>query len=319
MWRSMIEKKAVKKLNILLWMLCCTILTGCGDSRKNESITPENAIYYLNREETKIVAVEAEDYTQKTDVERVERAISLLQTDPEDTNLKKTLGAEVSLESYNLENGVLLLNFSRDYYALTNTSEVLFRAALVRTFTAIEGVDSVVVNVENEALMNSNGIELGAMKAENFIDNAGEEMNAYEETTLTLYFATEDGSSLAKEVRTVEYSSNISKEKLVLEQLISGPEKKGLGQTIAAERKINSVITKDGICYVNLGDLSIDSLNLVGTIAEDVSVYSIVNSLCELPNVNKVQISIDGETDRLYRESFPLDKIYERNLDIVEK
>ena len=319
MWRSMIEKKALKKLNILLCILMCAILTGCGGNRKNESMTPEKGIYYLNREETKIVAVEYEDYAQQTDIERVEGAISLLQTDPEDTNLKKTLGSEVLLESYNLENGVLLLDFNRDYYALSNTSEVLFRAALVRTFTAIDGVDSVVVNVENEALINSNGIELGAMKAENFIDNAGEEMNAYEETTLTLYFATEDGSRLAKEVRNVEYSSNISKEKLVLEQLISGPEKKGLGQTIAAERKVNSVITKEGICYVNLGDLSIDSLNLVGTIAEEVSVYSIVNSLCELPNVNKVQISIDGETDRLYRESFPLDKIYERNLDIVEK
>lgn len=325
MWHRMRKKIGLKKLNILIWMLCVVFIASCGRSEDSVSGDSKNCVYYLNREETKIVAIEDEtleienEASGKTPEELIAKAMERLQSDPEDPNLKKTLGGEVTIDGYSLENGVLLLDFGRDYYALSNTTEVLFRAALVRTLTAIEGVDSVSINVENMPLTNTNGFDVGLMKAEDFIDNAGEEMNAYEETTLTLYFATADGTHLSKEVREVEYSSNISKEKLVLEQLIAGPSKKDLGPTIAPERKINSVTTKDGICYVNLGDLSIDALSLVGSIAEDVSIYSIVNSLCELPNVNKVQIAIDGETDRLYRESFPLDKVYERNLDIMEK
>ena len=52
-------------------------------------------------------------------------------------------------------------------------------------------------------------------------------------------------------------------------------------------------------------------------IEEPVVIYSIVNSLSELSTINKVQISVKGDTSGVYRDSFPLDKLYERNLDYV--
>ena len=42
------------------------------------------------------------------------------------------------------------------------------------------------------------------------------------------------------------------------------------------------------------------------------------NSLVELPNVNKVQIAVNGKTDIVYRETFNLSNLYERNLDLVK-
>ncbi len=50
---------------------------------------------------------------------------------------------------------------------------------------------------------------------------------------------------------------------------------------------------------------------------EVVPIYAIVNSLVELPAVNKVQIAINGETTRRYRELVSLDTLFERNLDII--
>ena len=50
---------------------------------------------------------------------------------------------------------------------------------------------------------------------------------------------------------------------------------------------------------------------------EIVPIYAIVNSLIELPTVNKVQIAINGETTRKYRELVSLDTVFERNLDII--
>ena len=52
-------------------------------------------------------------------------------------------------------------------------------------------------------------------------------------------------------------------------------------------------------------------------IAEPVVIYSIVDSLTELPSVNTVQISVNGETNMTYREDYSLSKQYERNLDLV--
>lgn len=76
-----------------------------------------------------------------------------------------------------------------------------------------------------------------------------------------------------------------------------------------------SVVTKDGICYVNLDETF---LNQIYNVTADVTIYSIVNSLAELSNVNKVQISINGDTSTTYREKFAFSTVYERNLDLVE-
>ena len=79
--------------------------------------------------------------------------------------------------------------------------------------------------------------------------------------------------------------------------------------------KLISISTKDGICYVNL-----DNTFLTGTVntIEAIPIYAIVDSLAELPNVNKVQILINGETNKKYREAISLDTFFERNLDLIE-
>ena len=78
--------------------------------------------------------------------------------------------------------------------------------------------------------------------------------------------------------------------------------------------KIISVTVQDGTCYVNLNN---DFLSQPYNVASDVTIYSITNSLVELPNVNRVQISINGETNLSYREYMSLNTVYERNLDIL--
>ena len=70
--------------------------------------------------------------------------------------------------------------------------------------------------------------------------------------------------------------------------------------------------TKDGICYVNLDD---NFLTVPDNVSMDAAVYSIVNSLVELSNINKVQILVNGEvptTSAIFQNS-----TFERNLDMV--
>ena len=52
-------------------------------------------------------------------------------------------------------------------------------------------------------------------------------------------------------------------------------------------------------------------------IEEPIVLYSIINSLSELSTVNKVQVSVGGDTSGVYRDKFALDELYERNLDYV--
>ena len=64
-------------------------------------------------------------------------------------------------------------------------------------------------------------------------------------------------------------------------------------------------------------NLSEDFLTQVYNVTADVVIYSIINSLVELSSVNKVQISVNGKTDLIFRETFNLANMYERNLDLV--
>ena len=56
----------------------------------------------------------------------------------------------------------------------------------------------------------------------------------------------------------------------------------------------------------------------VPDIKDEVTIYSVVNSLVELPSVNKVQFMIDGQRVAKYRETIPFDGTFERNLDLID-
>lgn len=79
------------------------------------------------------------------------------------------------------------------------------------------------------------------------------------------------------------------------------------------ETKVINVNIRDGICYVNLDG---GFINQIYNVTPEVTIYAMVNSLVELSNVNKVQISIDGETNVNYRESISLSTLFERNLEL---
>ena len=77
-------------------------------------------------------------------------------------------------------------------------------------------------------MVDQEGTPVGLMTAESFIENPGEQINTIQTASITLYFSNKAGDGLVKEVQEIHYSSNISLEKLVMEQLLKGPQgKKG--------------------------------------------------------------------------------------------
>lgn len=170
--------------------------------------------------------------------------------------------------------------------------------------------------VNGEPLTDLEGKEIGLMNEDQFIENAGEEINAYKTADLTLYFANKAGDKLVGQRVAMEYNSNISLEKLIVEQLIAGPPFEGAYPTIPSETKLLNISIKDNICYVNLDE------GFLGTgynVIESIPVYSIVNSLIENTDAQKVQISINGETNRMFRESINFDTIFEKNEGLIEQ
>lgn len=305
----------------------CALLSACGQEQNQATENTENAvqniqskegpeykIYYLDKEETRI---SSEKFTpvQTETKKMIDEFLKAMEKDPSDVELERTMGIKIFLENYSYDTNQVVLNFKEDYLALPKTTEILVRAAMVKTLNQIPGVDYVLFQVNGEPLNDSSGNPIGIMTEDLFIDNAGSEISSYERVVLNLYFANKSGSGLVEKSEEVVYNSNISMEKLIVEKIIEGPETTDAFPTISDKTKILSVSVKDGICYVDLGKEAEDTTL---DVTEEVAVYSIVNSLSELSDVNKVQISIEGKNDRMFRENINLEDVLERNLEIMD-
>ena len=267
-------------------------------------------MYYVNTAETK-VEVHDQYLDTKTPEEQLDETMKYLSTTPEKLEYKAPLDMGFQVRDYEVEDGKLLIDVDKAYSELSPTTEVLVRAAIVRTLTQLSYVKYVGITVEGGQLYDNAGELVGWMNADQFINNDGNEINTYELVKVKLYFANSDGDKLIAAYREKHYSTNTPLERFVVEELIAGPsgQIEGLYPVINPETKIINILTKDGICYVNLDS---SFLTVVNNVSTEVAVYSIVNSLAELDNINKVQILVNGEVPSTFSNS-----TFERNLDYV--
>ncbi len=296
----------------LLGVLLCLGMAGC--SGQNEEEESGYRIWYINKDETRL-AYEYREMRAENTEGLLNEALEFLREEPEDENYKPPLPEDVRIESYEIEHNQLYLNFSVEYMDMLKVYGVLCRAALVRTLCQIPEIDYIGFRVADQPLMDLRGKAIGLMNEDQFIENAGEEINAYRTADLTLYYTNETGDKLVSQRVPMEYNSNISLEKLIVERLIDGPPYEGAYPTIPANTRLVSVSVRDGICYVNL---DAGFLETGYNVTESIPIYSIVNSLIRNTDAQKVQISIDGETNRIFRESISFDTIFERNEELVE-
>ncbi len=297
-------------VTLVLFLLACLL---CSCKQDVPEGTPV-AISYLNREKTSVVSETGYITATETDAVIAE-LIEKLSTQPSRYDIVPPL-ANLTLLSTSFSDGILVLNFDTSYKSMSSTEEVLTRAAIVRTLDGLEEVTGVSITVAGEALMDVIGNPVGVMTADQFVDNPGTDISSYEQARLHLYFANSDGTALVDTYRTIAYSTNISMDRLVMEQIIAGPNIDEVIPTIPGDTRIISIAVNDGVCYVNLDE---HFLTAMGNVSAEVSIYSIVNSLVELTNVNKVSISVNGASDIMYRESISLASVFERNLELVEQ
>lgn len=300
----------MKKRSFLLFLCCILLFAGCS---KKENAKGQYLLYYVSEDRNR---TETCDYEPEaiTDNELLEELLQQL-TQPEKSYVSPVPEGVVILKSEWKENKVTVY-FNELYNEMTKKEEVMCRSCIVRTITQMENIQYVSFMVNDLPLADDNGNPVGLMSKETFVDDQGSEIGDYQEVTLTLYFANEKGDGLVEVTRDVYRNENMSMEKLVLEQLIEGPKgKEKVHPAIPPETKVLSVAEEDGVCYVNLNE---GFLEQGVDVADVVSIYSIVNSLSEINGINKIQIAINGDTSKAYKDNIPLDELFERDLDLVE-
>ena len=255
-------------------------------------------------------------YTKEEDVAELSNLlIDELSRVSENAETRPAIPTTVTLNESSYAEGTVTLSFAVDYSSMSRMGEILSRAAIVRTLTQVEEIKYVTILVDGNPLLNSSGIPVGVMTAEQFIDNSGNVINTEEIAALSLYFTNEEGNKLVKVDREVVYSSNIALEKLVVEQLIKGvKDGENAYSVLNPATEIVAITVRDNVCYVNLDE---DFLVPATNASAEVVLYSIANSLVELSTINKVQFFVNGENELTYKETMPLSETYGRNLELV--
>lgn len=303
----------MKKIRLfLLLMIFAMLLGGC---KKEEAPQDGTVVYYLKKDAASIVPVSYEITGDAPEI-KVEELLAKLEEVPESMDLRRTIPENVKILSYTLDRKQLYLDFSAEYLNMDKATEVLVRAAIVKTMVQVEEVSFIGIRVAGEPLKDTQGNSIGLMNENTFLDNMGSGENATKIVNLNLYFANKTGDKLKNQSCVIEYNANLAVEKVVVEQLIAGPTEEDYFPTIPKDTKVVSVTTKDGVCYVNLDTgFTAQGYDVLGT----VTIYSIVNSLTDLQGITGVQILVNGETSINYKDNISLETTFQKNQEIVEK
>lgn len=297
---------------LLAGCLCLSVmLASCG---KRTDVGKEDPfIYCLNEDRTGLTKI-SYDFPEGNSEETARAVLEELKEPAEEIEYTAPIPKEVKVQGCRLRGSILDVDFNSAYLEMGALEEKLVRAAVVQSLVLIDGINAVSFTVDGEMLKDSTGFPVGLMNEDDFVENTGSSPTAYQTDTLTLYFADKEGDSLVPREVDVRYSSNVSREKLIVEKLMQGPSGSGAYPTINPDANLLSVTIKDGICYVNF-----DSTFLTGAydVLPEVTVYSIVNSLVEGTEAQKVQITINGETDAKYMETVDLSQPLEEKEELV--
>lgn len=121
----------------------------------------------------------------------------------------------------------------------------------------------------------------------------GSDQPALNQHKVILYFSDEQAMYLLPEERIIT-KENESLEAVVIQELINGPKKDGLVRTVPEGTKLLSISVINRVANVNFSK-EFQSKHWGGSAGETMTLYSVVNSLGELPGIEKVQFLLEGE------------------------
>jgi len=114
---------------------------------------------------------------------------------------------------------------------------------------------------------------------------------AEEMVEVTLYFSDSQAMYLVPEKRKIPQTTSLARQAVI--ELIKGPENSASYPTIPEGTQVNEVYITDDIVYIDLSE-EIFKNHPGGSSGELMTVYSIVNTLTEIPPIIGVQILVEG-------------------------
>ena len=144
-----------------------------------------------------------------------------------------------------------------------------------------------------------------------------------EKVPVILYFGNEEKNKLVKEIRYVDIkeakkgAENLAS--AMVKELLKGPKAKGLTALIAEGTSLRSPVTiNERVANVDFTKEFIDN-HPGGKELAELTIYSIVNTLTEIKEIERVKITINGKETKTFKDNVSLSNDFPRNDAVVNK
>lgn len=290
--KIMKKKRILYALASVLIILTATLLIAT-EEHSSDGNTLDVSLYFFNETEDTIVA-EQRSIVNNSRENLIKAVIEELKNGPANNRNKPIINESAEILSVNSDNKEITVDMSAEFISDNNSKTLLTTYAIVKSLCQIHNVQTVLVTCEGQRIKAADGNEIGFL-SDRDIDLVTDVMTK-DSKRITLYFADKNSECLSAENRTIKITDTIPIEQYVVSELIKGPQTANCRSVLSPDTQLISAQTTDGVCFVNFKSGFAEKNN--GN--ERFTVYSVVNSLCELDNIKSVQFLIDGKkTDEL--------------------
>lgn len=203
---------------------------------------------------------------------------------PRGEALSCALPAGVTVVGWQLDNGVVTLELSEAYLDLAPMDRTVAACCAALTLCRLDEVEAVTVVSGGETVFS------GLIPEDALLTDTGSDPYVRQ---LRLYFADSGGRYLLSEYHSLTLDEDVSPERYVVEELLRGPNSPELQSALPAGTALLSCETRGGVCTVDLSAEFYDSRPETA-VGERLAIYSLVDSLTALSDVDSVVILVEG-------------------------
>lgn len=298
----MLKKLTFKRISLTVLLLLLSIILYHYpeeiNKNVNEVISPKIPIYLID--EHNFVSMSTINDTSKDTIERIKLIIESLTIDSNkniDNNFKPIIPANTKLNNLDLKDGLLKLDFSKEFLNISENNEEKMLEAIIYSLTEIKEINKIMVFVNGNRL-----IELPHSKKrlDLYLDrsygiNKIININDIKNTQMTtIYFLAKNEDYYYVPVSFVN-NNDENKINIIIKNLKSNTLNNSnlLSQLNYQVELMNYELDKDTVT-LNFNNLLLESLS-DGKIKEEVK-YAIAYSIRDSLNIENINFMIDSET-----------------------